>query len=326
MAVKYSVIIPTRNRSLFLIKALDCVINQTVDPNEYEVLVVDDGSTDDTRGEVLKYKEVYPEHTIRYFFFGKKARGSAAARNFGIKKAAGEIIFFQDDDTFVPPNWMESYATIYEKYPEIAGAGGWHRYPDNENRFFQKMGRDVQRFFGIRYTDKPEPFSLTTNDVAVVPNVSFRKKILEAVGGFDENVQWLCSADLNHRLLSIYKAKMMYVPVDAIHNCTLGFWGFIRKLIRHGWCKAYIDEKHFKEVPYFHQLFDTSFLRAPKKLFRIYVRIINNKKVGKVHLPHFFVYYFFIVFFNAVGGSYYRLQKFFCPVTPGKLPRPSENC
>jgi len=108
----FSVIIPTYNRKDFLKIALDSVLNQTF--INYEIIVVDDGSTDDTERIVMEIKN----EKINYIY--QKNQGPASARNKGIKKARGQFICFLDsDDRFC----QEKLATTYEyikKYPEYA--------------------------------------------------------------------------------------------------------------------------------------------------------------------------------------------------------------
>jgi glycosyltransferase involved in cell wall biosynthesis len=86
-----SVIIPTYNRSNVVNRAIDSIIKQTYD--SWEILIVDDGSTDNTKDIVEKYLK---NNKISYFY--KNNGGVSSARNFGIKKANGEYIAFLDSD------------------------------------------------------------------------------------------------------------------------------------------------------------------------------------------------------------------------------------
>ncbi|MFM6207508.1 glycosyltransferase family 2 protein, partial [Planktothrix sp.] len=88
---RVSVIIPTYNCDRFLPEAIDSVLMQTY--QDYEIIVIDDGSTDQTCQVLESYK-----HKIRYFY--QENQGSAVARNLGIKQAQGEFIAFLDADDF----------------------------------------------------------------------------------------------------------------------------------------------------------------------------------------------------------------------------------
>jgi glycosyltransferase involved in cell wall biosynthesis len=96
---KVSVIIPTYNRSCLLNETIKSVLSQT--EKDLEVIVVDDGSTDDTGNVVRNIKD----KRVRYFY--KTNSGPAGARNFGLSKAAGEYISFLDHDDLWPENYLD---------------------------------------------------------------------------------------------------------------------------------------------------------------------------------------------------------------------------
>lgn len=96
----FSVIIPTYNRIALLREALDSVIAQTF--TDYEVIVVDDGSTDDTPGVIASYGD-------RVRFFRQENRGPGQARNLGIQNASGEYVAFLDSDDLWFPWTLASY-------------------------------------------------------------------------------------------------------------------------------------------------------------------------------------------------------------------------
>ena len=97
---KVSVMIPTYNYGKYIEKAIDSVLAQTC--KDFEIIVVDDGSTDNTR-EIIeaKYKNV-----VRYFYQGNK--GAPVARNFGLRKAEGEFVVFLDADDWLMPEALLS--------------------------------------------------------------------------------------------------------------------------------------------------------------------------------------------------------------------------
>lgn len=104
---KVSVIIPTYNRKDYVTEAIDSVLNQTY--KDFEVIVVDDGSTDGT-GEILKEKY---RNKIRYFY--KENGGCASARNYGIRNALGKYIAFLDSDDKYLPKKLEDQVGILEE-------------------------------------------------------------------------------------------------------------------------------------------------------------------------------------------------------------------
>src|SRR3974377_1224820 len=104
-----SVVIATYNRALLLGETIESVRGQ--DFKDFEIIVVDDGSTDDTPKLVQSYGE-----TIRYFRRGN--RGAAAARNFGFKQALAPWIAVQDSDDLLTPHHLQ---TLYDYVTEHPG-------------------------------------------------------------------------------------------------------------------------------------------------------------------------------------------------------------
>lgn len=109
-----SVIIPTYNRKNILKKCLAAVLRQSCPSKDYEVIIVDDGSTDATGGLVDCMINQSPG-LIRYFRQDNK--GPAAARNLGIRQACGKIILFLGDDIIATPNLLEEHLKMHDKYP-----------------------------------------------------------------------------------------------------------------------------------------------------------------------------------------------------------------
>ncbi|MDP2907444.1 MAG: glycosyltransferase family 2 protein [Nanoarchaeota archaeon] len=115
-----SVIVPTYNRSDLLNKCLSSLINQTFLKKFYEIIVIDDGSNDNTKNIVLKFKRKYPD--ISYFY--QKNQGHSIARNKGISNSKGKFIAFTDDDCIVEKDWIKKIVKTFEKYPCGVAVGG----------------------------------------------------------------------------------------------------------------------------------------------------------------------------------------------------------
>jgi len=108
--IKVSVIIPTYNYGKYICDAVDSILKQTY--NDYEIIVVDDGSTDNT-GEILKKYD----DKLSYYYI--ENQGPAAARNLGIKKAKGKYISFLDSDDAFEPEKLEIQVDILEKQRNV---------------------------------------------------------------------------------------------------------------------------------------------------------------------------------------------------------------
>jgi len=104
--VKVSVIVPVYNVELYLEKCLDSLVNQTL--KEIEIIVVNDGSPDNSQEIIDKYAKEYKNIKA----YKKKNGGLSDARNYGIKKASGEYIAFIDSDDYVR---LDMYEKMYNK-------------------------------------------------------------------------------------------------------------------------------------------------------------------------------------------------------------------
>lgn len=125
-----SIIIPTYNRCDILKKVLIALEAQTIEKNRFEVLVVDDGSSDNTAAMVKSFS-LQSDLNIRYFFQQNKKQG--AARNLGIQHARMPLLLFIGDDIVPAPGFIESHLYFHEKLenPEKSSVIGYTTWPDD---------------------------------------------------------------------------------------------------------------------------------------------------------------------------------------------------
>lgn len=111
--LKFSIIIPTYNRAKFITKAINSCIEQTY--SNFEIIVVDDGSTDNTESVVA---DIVTEK-LKYYKKANEERG--AARNYGVEKATGDYVFFLDSDDWLAPNHLQAGNKNLKlfNYPEV---------------------------------------------------------------------------------------------------------------------------------------------------------------------------------------------------------------
>ena len=114
-----SVIICTRNRCAALAGALDSLAGQNPGAGPFEIVVVDDGSKDDTAAVCRQFQAKLP--TLRCVSTGNHAH-LASARNLGVGTARGDLLLFTDDDCVVAPDWVESMRAALAQHPIVAGA------------------------------------------------------------------------------------------------------------------------------------------------------------------------------------------------------------
>lgn len=177
--IRFSVIIPTINRSDMLRQAIEALCQQQNPGCFYEIIAIDNGSTDDTQNMVEAFARESPV-SVRYLF--EPRRGSHYARNTGFKAARGEILGLIDDDVIVDTNWVKNIVRVYDN-PDISCAGGkltirWFNGPP---------AAWVERFNGvlgeIDYGDKLR--ELSRPHTVYAGNFSIRKDVLLKVGGYN---------------------------------------------------------------------------------------------------------------------------------------------
>ncbi len=179
-----SVIIPTRNRALFLKDALDSILKQTLSTGEFEILVVDNGSTDAT-AEVVK-EFMAKSNQISYYFASEP--GLHVGRHLGANEAEGEILVFVDDDIIATPGWLEAIKNAFND-PLVALVGGkiipkWEGdVPDWINLFKS----ETEYGWTIGYLSLLD-FGDETKEILSIfvygCNFSIRKSVLYECGGF----------------------------------------------------------------------------------------------------------------------------------------------
>src|SRR3989344_4413383 len=241
---QYSIVIPTYNRARFLLKTLDSVCNQTIPPEKYEILVINDGSTDDTEETISSFKLKVKNPEIRYFKI--ENGGPAKARNKGIKESKGEIIFFTDDDCVVPPNWMATLLDGYKRHPEVVGVGGWYKYSNKslKNRYFQKyIDFCINKNKEILEVENKTNI-LGSNSAGNTANMSYKKAVLEEVRGFDENIDFAGAVDWelknNIQRRGYY---LLYIPLMVNHLKIFNFINFFKKSFNQGRGRYYVSLK-----------------------------------------------------------------------------------
>lgn len=115
----FSVIIPTHNRPRLLRACVESVLAQSLAPERFEILVVDDGSR--TPAERV-LRDIPGSGRVRVL--RQAQQGWARARQLGAEHARGEILVFLDDDCRAPTTWLEAYARVYAAHPATDGVGG----------------------------------------------------------------------------------------------------------------------------------------------------------------------------------------------------------
>ena len=171
--VKYSIIVPVYNVDAYLDKCFNSLVNQNND--NYEIIVVNDGSTDNSQNIINEYKNKYPKLIKAY---KKENEGLSSARNYGIDKANGEYLLFVDSDDYVSDN----YLNILDNYvksnnPDIL-VFNFNAVNDNliekKNTYFTDF-KDLQKKF---LTGNPSACNkLIKKDIFIKNNIKFMENV-----------------------------------------------------------------------------------------------------------------------------------------------------
>jgi len=191
-----SVVIPTRNRAQYILQALDSVFAQTF--SNYEIIVVDDGSTDGTK-ELLA--PLIQKGSIRYE--QREASGVSAARNFGISLARAAYIAFLDSDDVFLPTKLEKQLSFFSRNKGLGFVHCSFSKFDDEGR---DLGvRNTSRFQGQIYPNMLLEWSV----LMAMPCMLMRANVLKEVGGFDEQMTWAEDLDLWRRIARRYRVGVV---------------------------------------------------------------------------------------------------------------------
>jgi len=195
-----SVIIPTYNRAHLLSRAVLSVLNQTY--KDFEIIVVDDASTDNTY-EVVKS---FNDPRIKYIHH-EQNKGSAAARNTGIKSARGEYIAFQDsDDEWLPEKLNKQMEIFNRASPQVGVVYSGFYHIDGGNR----------KYVPDYNTQIPEGNifeELLKKNYVGTPAAIIRKVCFEKVGMFEERLLSLEDWELFIRISKFYEFKFIKDPL-----------------------------------------------------------------------------------------------------------------
>lgn len=198
-----SVITPTYNRAYYLKQAIESVYAQTF--TDWEMLVVDDGSGDETKALVSRYSE----KDSRIHYLHQKNSGCATARNTGLKNAKGKYVAFLDDDDRWLPEKLGTQVAFMESHPEIGLC--YTRF-----RVYRKVGDRLEegKLFPPFLITKFEQLS----DAFIPPSAQMIKKsCLDQLGGFD--VRYHISEDFD--LLLRFAQRWSIAPIDRVLVTTV---------------------------------------------------------------------------------------------------------
>lgn len=241
-----SVVIPTFRRPDLLARCLTPLLTQSFDRSRYEVIVVDDGQTEDTRALVENLAAQTQGRPLLRYLRPEGSRGPAAARNRGWTAAEGEVIAFTDDDTIPDRDWL---------------AQGWQAIGGNGGRRLPALRGAVHVPIEGRFTDHARMTQGLEAAEFVTANCFVRREALRQVGGFDERFlrAWREDSDLHFKLIEAYAHEIGKAPMAIVQHPV-------------------------REAPFGISLRQQANMMFDALLFKKHPRLYREK-VGRLHAP-----------------------------------------
>jgi cellulose synthase/poly-beta-1,6-N-acetylglucosamine synthase-like glycosyltransferase len=261
---KITVIIPARNEAENIATCLDSVCNQSYQKDLFEVLVVDDHSTDNTANIVKLYENKNVKLiSLKDFVSDELNSYKKKAIEIAIAQSTGELIVTTDADCMVPQNWLLTIAAFYEQYqPQFIAAPVFIKHNNKFIEYFQSL--DFMTLQGITGASVYKKIHSMCNGA----NLAYTKKAFEEVGGFT-GIDNIASGDdmlLMHKIYKQWPDKVMFVKskdaivqTEPVHAVT----AFFNQRIRWASKADKYDDKRIFAVLFLVYLFNALLVVLP---------------------------------------------------------------
>ena len=226
-----SVVISTYNRAGALAATLDALSDQDLPPTDFEVLVVDDGSSDATWRLLTTTSTPYPLRPVRLPF----NQGVSAGRNAGLRVADGQYVVMISDDLIVPREFLRTHIATLERFSDAWVVGGFRQLGSlTETPFGRFLDRLERGFQELRLGRRLEP-DLYEMAVPTARNLSLRRADLERVGLFDVRFRVTCEdQDLAQRAAEWGIRFIFNAALESVHNDQIAELGRYLRFQQHG--------------------------------------------------------------------------------------------
>lgn len=204
------------NTQEYLEEAIESILTQTY--TDWELFLVDDGSTDGSTKIAQRYAQKHPDRIFYLEHEGHQNRGMSASRNLGIKRARGEFIAFLDADDVWLPGKLEEQLSVFKAYPEAGMVYGrtlfWHSWTsrvEEREDYFSPLGVKPDALI------KPPKLLITllegNSQAPTTCNAIMRKQIIEEVGYFEEAFRGMYEDQV------FFAKVLLHVPVFVDDRC-----------------------------------------------------------------------------------------------------------
>lgn len=229
-----SVVMPAYNAARYIETGLQSILDQAVKPAQFEFIVVDDCSADDTANVVERFVPRAAEAGVSLTLVRQPVNGGPAkARNRGAERAVGEVIVFTDSDCELTPDWLENMLAPFAD-PEIAAVKGAYLTRQTE------LGA---RFAQIEFEERYRMLKAAkTVDVVFSYSAAFRREVFAELGGFDTRFPVADNedTDLSWRLIEAGHKAAFAPAAKLYHRHPPSIWTYFRKKISRGYWRVIV--------------------------------------------------------------------------------------
>jgi glycosyltransferase involved in cell wall biosynthesis len=179
VAVNISAVVCTHNRAFYLDKAIRSLLRQTLDASKFEIIVVDNASTDDTKRVVIGHKET--AENLRYIH--EPELGLSHARNTGFREASGRFVAYLDDDAVASEDWLKAALEAFDAGGPQVGCVGGRVDPIWEAPQPSWLPEELISYLTVLDLSA-EPRFIEQSELIVGANMAFPRTCLGKAGGF----------------------------------------------------------------------------------------------------------------------------------------------
>lgn len=254
METLISAIVCTHNRSNYLRKAVQSLVDQTLPKEQYEIIVVDNGSTDNTKALVESFGHL---RNLRYIY--EPIPGLSQARNTGWKEAEGQYVAYLDDDAIACADWLERIVTVFKTVHPRPGSVGGKIEPIWEAERPVWLSEPMEWALGVVNWKDKATFLSEKDPMLFGSNIAIPRDVLERIGGFSIRLgrrgnrllageEELLERNLRKQNLGIYYDPAICVRHHVLAERLEKGW-FYRRFFWHGVSSAiaeYYETYHDK--------------------------------------------------------------------------------
>lgn len=219
---------------------------QTLPPEAFDILVIDNGSSDGTRSLVREWAKKLGHLRLLV----EPVPGIARCRNLALRAATTPLLAFTDADVVLPPHWLAALVDGFDRHrgrdARVVAVGGGNRPPREGGRFLAAIGVTLNSFWGSHGSVQGMRYE-ADREVEHIPtlNICYDREAVLALGGFDENFRMVSEdPELNHRLIRAGRRIVYLAGADIEHQMRPDLRRWWRNVYLYGRGRTQLIRKH----------------------------------------------------------------------------------